>query len=298
MTTQHDLDTAARELAALITERDAYVADTHDLNLFVAMWRTMTRNSRIIEMNNRIADQLDYVEEMQERLEAVRTRVPYTVSPDAYALPYTLSPDAYAAIDDRLFDLIDWLAQHSVTVKGHCDQRTVRTDERVLVVDRDGVEQYRAVCGDAVLDHDELRTRLDGLDAHLIINGTVFTSTDPHATEMHIKPVTLISESARAVLDLFAAAGVDVRGELDGLTVTLDGRTLTAHRNGVTVYEAETGDARLNREALCYAAHGMPVNLEADGGDLHLTLRLVGDGAVTYVTENNWQVISVPARRR
>ena len=299
MITQHDIDTAVQDLAALITERDAYVADTHDLNLFVAMWRTFRRNSRIIEMNNRIADQLDYVEEMQERLEAVHTRVPYTVSPDAYAAPYTVSPDAYAVIDDRLFDLIDWLAQHRVTVTGHCDGRTVRTDERVLVVDRDGVEQYRAVCGDATLDHDELRARLNGLDAHLIVNGTVFTHTDPNATEQFIKPLALISDQAREVLNLFAKGDCEVKGEIDGLTVTsartLNGHMITAQRDSVTVYTVEsTGDGQLDRHLIVRAAHGLHAKLQAECGSV--TVRLNGNGALTYVSDNHWEVTRLPPR--
>ena len=225
MNTSQELKNATRELASLVTQRDRLVADTHDLNLFVAMWRTFKRNSRIIEMNNRIADLLDYVETLEE-------------------VSYTLSPDAYAVIDDHVFDLIDWLAMHNVTVTGHCDGRTVYTDERVLVVDRDGVEQYRAVCGDEMLDHELLKEMLDGLDAHLTVNGKVFN--------------TSISKQACEVLDWFAAGDCEVTGEIDGLTVTsaripsrYNGYRITAQRDGVTVYTVEsTGLMRLDRHLI------------------------------------------------
>jgi hypothetical protein len=289
---QHLLNCARRNLDSLISKRDWYIADTHDRNVLVALWRTFTRNKSIINLNNMIEDQRDYVEHLEDELAQVAP------------VPFTLSHDAQAVLADRVLDLVDWLSQAHVTVSGTLNRRTLRTDDGSIIVERNGVDEYSAPCGDGSVSYDDIVERLDGFDAHLIINGMTFTSTDPHATQEYIKPVALISDSARAVLDLFVDGDVDVKGELDGLTVTsthINGRScayrVTATLDGVTVYEVDsTGNHELNREALCEAAHGLNVNLEADGADLPFTLRLKGDGAVTYVSENNWEVTRLPAR--
>jgi len=153
------------------------------------------------------------------------------------------------------------------------------------VVDRDGVEQYRAVCGDDVLDPDLLRDMLDGLDAHLIVNGTVFN--------------TSISKQVCEVLDRFAAGDCEVEGEIDGLTVTSErtpsGHTITAQHDGVPVYTVEsTGDMYLDHHLIVRAAHGLQVELQAVRGAV--TVRLNGDGAITYVSHNHWEVTRLPPR--
>lgn len=162
---QHLLNYARHNLDGLISKRDWYVADTHDHNVFVALWRTFTRNKSIINLNNMIEEQRAIVEQLEDELAQVAP------------VPFTLSHDAHVVLDDRVLDFVDWLAQAHVTVSGTLGGRTLRTDDGAIIVERNGVAEYRAPCGDGSVSYDDIVERLEQFDAHLSINGVQFTSS-------------------------------------------------------------------------------------------------------------------------
>ena len=85
-TIKHLLETAQGELESLIYKRDWYIEDTHHPFLFIALWRTLVRNKRIIKLNERIDLKRDRIEYLEQELRLLPAPIPYRLSPAATKL--------------------------------------------------------------------------------------------------------------------------------------------------------------------------------------------------------------------
>jgi hypothetical protein len=115
-------------------------------------------------------------------------------------------------------------------------------------------------------------------------------------------PAPRLSTAAQAVLDAMLTGQALITGEIDGAVITSTQHKsfvrISAAVDGVTVYENDSrADDTIDQHALCQAAHGLQVNLTAHSlkTDTHSDVRLKGDGHVTNVTVNNWEVARLPA---
>ena len=147
------LEVEKRSLELMISRRDWLVEKTHHPRLWVALLNTVRYNAAIVAMNKVIEGQRNYIEQLE----------------DAHPLQL---------VHDQLFDLVDLLAFCAVTVEGEADGRTLRTDDGVIIVERDGVEQYRAVCGEAPFDASAVLSAGYQMTCNLKVNGWHLTGDE------------------------------------------------------------------------------------------------------------------------
>ena len=279
----NDLNIAQRELDALIITRDWYIADIHTAPLPVALWRTFTHRRPLTSLTRRIEAQRDIVDYLE-----MMTAAP---------IPYTLSPAALPLITDSLFDLVDALGNSPLNVRGEIDGRTVDTVDGVIVVSCDGVEQYRAVCGDEPFEAGNITDLAVDLEGRLHIDALTLVCTGGRATIG--EGVDALTPAARAVLDLLCARDLLLSGEVDGAVVTSEQLEstvrVTARVSGAVVYQEESDAALdLDAPALCEAVQGAAAYLHGHSlKDRHSDVRVIsGDGAA-LVTVNNWQAARI-----
>ena len=282
---QDTLNTARRELDALIITRDWYIIDIHAAPLPVALWRTFVHRRPLVRLNSAIEAQRDIVD--------------YLESAPCEPVPYRVHPAALPCIDDALFDLVDVLGDSDATVTGVIDGRTVDTVDGVLIVECDGVEQYRVVCGDAALDTRQVTDLAVDLEGCLRINTLTLECAGGRATIAE-QPRRL-TETARAALDLLCARDLLVSGEIEGAVVISeeleDAVRITARVRGEIVYD-QRGAAVLDLDAHALCECVQTVNARLHGHSLKnrfSDIRVTSYDGCALVTVNNWQAARLPA---
>lgn len=278
---QDTLTAARRELDALIITRDWYIVDIHAAPLPVALWRTLAHRRPLTRLNNAIEAQRDVVDYLETA-----------------PVPYRIHPAALPCIDDALFDLVDALGNSSVNVTGEIDGRTVETDDGVLVVCRDGVEEYRVVCGDEPFTVGNITDLAVNLEGRLLINGRVLNCTGGRATID--QPLATLSSQARAALDLLCACDLLLSGEIDGAVVISEqletAVRVTARIKGAVVYERYGEHAlELDTQALCEIVNTLPAQLHGHSlTNRYSDVRVISDNSGALITVNNWCAARMP----